>query len=67
MICFGKSLSPIYKMAGRMTQIWMILLTRMISLMTMLNFLMRILFIENRDAESKDIIIPASKLGINLY
>ena len=45
----------------------MILLTRRISLMTMLNFLMRILFIENRDTERKDIMIPASELGINLY
>ena len=35
--------------------------------MTMLNFLMRILFIENRDTERKDIMIPASELGINLY
>ena len=48
-------------------QIWMILLTRRISLITMLNFLMRILFIENRDAESKDMVIPAIMLGIILY
>ena len=43
----------------------MILLTRRISLITMLNFLMRILFIVNRDTESKDMVIPENKLEIN--
>ena len=52
-------------MTGRMIQIWMILLTRRISLITMLNFLMRILFIVNRDTESKDMVIPENKLEIN--
>jgi hypothetical protein len=54
-------------MTGRMMQIWMILLTRRISLITMLNFLMRILFIVNRDTESKDMVRPAIMLGIILY
>ena len=54
-------------MTGRMIQIWMILLTRRISLITMLNFLMRILFIVNRDTESKDMVIAAIMLGIILY